>query len=233
MTENKIRKIIQKTGFDFHRHYPTLNRLDQLKDNNIKTVFDVGANVGQFAKEIRKILPDAFIYSFEPLSECFKKLTENMVGDSKFKAFNFALGEKDEILQINRSAYSPSSSILDMADAHKKLFPHTKESAPEKITVKKLDDLDITKESKGEILLKIDTQGYEDRVFRGSLNFLKKVRFVVVETSFVELYKGQPLFANIYSLLKNEGFTYKGSLQQKTDSKTGEVISEDSLFTKD
>ncbi len=93
-----VRKIIQKTGFDFHRHYPQANKMSWFKDENIKTVLDIGANVGQFAKEIREELPNAFIYSFEPLKECFDKLKTMESNDNKFKAFNFAIGDKKEIV---------------------------------------------------------------------------------------------------------------------------------------
>src|SRR5262249_33037058 len=51
----------------------------------ISTVLDVGANTGQFAGEIHAILPDAAIYSFEPLL-----LVEKMSHLPKFRAFDFA-----------------------------------------------------------------------------------------------------------------------------------------------
>jgi FkbM family methyltransferase len=229
MNKKYLRKIIQKTGFDFHKYYPTPNKLNWLKDRKIRIVLDVGANVGQFVKEIRETLPNAFIYSFEPLAECFSKLNENLKGDKNFKAFNFALGEKDEEVTMNHSVYSPSSSILEMAKAHKDLFPHTKEATPEKITIKRFDDIKNLNLEK-EILLKIDTQGYEDRVLRGMPETLKGVKIIIIETSFVELYEGQKLFDGMYEMLKDLGFCYKGALQQKINNKTGEVVSEDSIF---
>jgi FkbM family methyltransferase len=229
MTTNKIRKIIQKTGLDIHKYRPEINRLEWIKEQNIKTILDVGANVGQFVKEIREVLPDIFIYSFEPLEECFVILNENMKGDKKFEALNFALGEKDEEVLMNHSTYSPSSSILEMAQAHKDLFPHTKEAKPERITIKRFDDIKNLNLEK-EILLKIDTQGYEDRVLRGMSETLKNVKIIIIETSFVELYEGQKLFDGMYEMMKNLGFHYKGALQQKINNKTGEVVSEDSIF---
>ena len=233
MSKNSIRKIFQSAGLDLHRYHPELDRLAWLRGLGMKTVFDIGANVGQFATEIRAELPEAQIYSFEPIKECYDKLVTNFRKDTRFRAFNFALGEKEESMAMNKSAYTPSSSLLPMADPHKELFPHTAKSAPEQIKIRRLDDVLAELEPVAEpFLVKMDTQGYESKVITGGLETLKKASAVLTEASFVELYEGQPLFDDIYEKLKALGFTYKGALHQKLDRKTGEVIFEDSIFVR-
>src|SRR2546421_11897610 len=37
------------------------------------TVLDIGASHGQFAREILRAFPDANIYSFEPIPECYEE----------------------------------------------------------------------------------------------------------------------------------------------------------------
>jgi len=229
---NIIRKAIQKTGFDLHRYRPIPNKLSYLQNLGLRVILDVGANTGQFAKEIRKILPEAKIYSFEPIKECFEQLNESMETDKNFEAFNFALGDKNETMKINKSSYTPSSSILEMADVHKTLFPHTKESGLEQIKVKRLDDIINLISLEKEILIKVDVQGFEDKVITGGIETFKKARVILIENSFVELYKNQPLFDDIYEKLKSLGFVYKGGLQEKLDKKTGQILFEDSLFIK-
>ena len=230
---NPVRRVIQKTGFDLHRYRKGPDKLEWIKSQNIKTVLDIGANVGQFAKEIREILPDAQIYSFEPLKECFNKLSQ---GSSlgKFGAFNFALGDKEETKEINKSSYTPSSSLLPMTNTHKTLFPHTKKHSQEKIEIKRLDDvakdLNLDPSADGEILIKVDVQGFEDKVIAGGVETFKKAKVVLIENSFVELYESQPLFDDIYMKLKELGFEYRGALQQKIAKNTGQIISEDSMF---
>lgn len=230
MLLHTIRKIIQKTGFDFHRHYPKPNKMEVAKSLNINTVLDIGANVGQFASEIRKILPNAFIYSFEPLGECFKKLEDSFSEDKNFKAFNFALGEKTEELDIEKNEYAPSSSILPLSTNHTALFPHAIKTAPEKISVKRLDDTTKELNLNKEILIKLDVQGFEDKVIAGGESIFKIAKVIIIETSFVELYKNQPSFDDIYQKLKSLGFKYHGSIQEKVYKHSGKVISEDSLF---
>jgi FkbM family methyltransferase len=227
-----LRKFIQKFGLDIHKYRPTPDKFSYLKTFNLRTVLDIGANIGQFAKEIRGGLPEARIYSFEPIKECFDKLEENMSSDKKFKAFHFALGEKNENLTMNKSSYTPSSSILKMADIHKTLFPHTKENKPEQIKVKRLDDLMTSLQLEREVLIKVDVQGFENKVITGGEETFKKARVVLIENSFVELYENQSLFDDIYEKLKPLGFVYHGSLQEKLDKKTGQILFEDSLFIK-
>lgn len=235
MKSNAFRRLAQKVGIDIHRHHKTVDKLSWLKSLDIKTVIDVGANIGQFAEEIRDVLPDAYIYSFEPLKGCFDTLDRNMKNDRKFKAFHTALGEHPETVVMNKNQYAPSSSILEMDQRHKELFPHTQVSAPETITVRPLDSIAELQSSKLEknILVKIDTQGFEDKVIKGSLEFLKETMVMIVETSFVSLYKEQPLFSDIYAILTGIGFRYKGALHQKLNPNNGEIIFEDSFFVKD
>ena len=160
MPRNPLRKAFQTLGIDIHRHRPSADRLAWLRSLEIRTVFDIGANVGQFAMEIREELPQAQIYSFEPLQECFAKLNIAFRNSPNFKAFNYALGETEGSMPMNKSFYTPSSSLRDMADSHKELFPHTKESAPETIQIRRLDDVFAELKPQPGILIKADTQGY-------------------------------------------------------------------------
>ena len=82
----KVRKLINALGIDAHRYIRQPGKLDFLKQYDIKTVLDIGANVGQSALEFRAILPLAYIYSFEPLPDCLKTHECN-ARDEHFKAF--------------------------------------------------------------------------------------------------------------------------------------------------
>lgn len=226
------RKALRKLGIDVRKYRSEIDRLNWLKSLNIRSVLDVGANTGQFAAEIRKALPEAFIYSFEPLNDCFKALEASRANDAKFKAFNYALGENDSTSTIHRSSYSLSSSLLPMATSHKELFPHTKDNTPEKIEVRKMDGIFSTIPLEENILIKVDTQGYEDKVIAGGPKTFSRAKVLIMEVSFVALYEGQPLFDSIYQKLKALGFSYAGALHQKINPKTGEVIFEDAIFVR-
>jgi len=80
------------------------------------------------------------------------------------------------------------------------------------------------------ILLKVDVQGYEHKVIDGSRNILNMVKVIIIETSFHELYEGQPLFAEIYELLNRLGFVYSGSWGELKSPLDGAPLQQDSIF---
>ena len=204
---------------------------DWLGSLPIRTVFDIGANAGQFAAEIRSLLPEAFIYSFEPLRDAHASLVSRMGGDERFRAFNFALGAEDSRALIHRSKFSPSSSLLPMLELHTAAWPHTGEDATEEIEVRRLDSLGIEPES--ELLVKIDVQGFEDAVIAGGRETLARAAYVITEVSFARLYEGQPLYEDIYRLLTAMGFEYRGSLSQLLDPRDGRPLQADAFFARE
>lgn len=227
-----IRKPLNLAGIDIKKYRPTVDSLKWLEKYDIKTVIDIGAHTGQFAKEIRDKLPQAKIYSFEPLKDCYQGLVQNMKEDKNFKAYNFALGDRESKQEINRSVSSPSSSLLPMGDLHEEMYPHTKGGSKEEIEVKRLDDVFKNSDLEKEIMVKIDVQGYEDKVIAGGTNVISQAKIALLEVSFQELYKGQALFNEIYDIMKKLGFRYQGRIQQRINPKTGEVLYEDSIFIK-
>jgi FkbM family methyltransferase len=203
-----------------------------LKSLNIRTVLDIGANTGQFAAEIHTILPEAMIYSFEPLKDCYQSLVESMKHVQRFRAFDFALGEEDLEIEMHRSEFSPSSSILPMGDLHKEAFPFTSGEMLEKIKVKRLDDITGSLNLVDNLLIKIDVQGFEDRVIAGGRQTIERARVLIVETSFRRLYEGQPLFDTIYDMLRQMGFAYHGNFIQLLNPVDGSVLQADGIFMK-
>ena len=228
-----VKKIFAAAGADIRRIHPEDNNYKWLEKYTIKTVIDIGANTGQFAAQIHEILPNADIFSFEPLADCFEKLLENMKSAANFKAFNLALGDKEDHDEIYRSEFSPSSSFLRMGDTHKNIYPHTCNSTAEKVTIIKLDTALHAIELKDNLLVKIDVQGYEDKVIAGGIDTISRANVIITEVSFEELYKGQPLFSTIYDMLVKIGFEYKGNLDpQRKNPVDGRVLQADSIFIK-
>lgn len=204
-----------------------------LLKSGIRTVFDVGANTGQFARAIHEVLPEAYIYSFEPLSDCFVELQRVMGRAKTFRAFNTALAESDGNAEFYRSAWSPSSSLLRMQELHKQNFPFTAAESRETVRVRRLDDCAEELMLEKEILVKLDVQGAEDKVIEGGKSLLQRAKVLIVETSIDSLYEGQPLFADIFKSLEGLGFRYKGALTQAFSPLTGNVLYADSIFIRE
>ena len=200
-----------------------------LRDMNFRTVVDVGANVGQFASGAHAILPEAAIYSFEPLPDCYAQLVKAMAGVEKFRAFNVGLGAVSAQMQINRSPWSDSSSFRKMARLHIENFPWTEGHDVVTVPVETLDGIMSGVDLADPILLKMDVQGYEDQVLAGGKNLASRAAAIIVEVSFETLYEGQPLFDDIYRAVTGMGFVYKGNLGQAPD-KNGRLLYADAIF---
>lgn len=104
------------------------------------TILDVGANEGQFARLARILWPSATVHSFEPLPDIYEILRERYLEDPQVNTYNLALGESAGVLQMHRSAFSPSSSLLPMADLHRKEWPKSAEHIEVEVRVERLDD---------------------------------------------------------------------------------------------
>jgi FkbM family methyltransferase len=213
------------------RTYAGLHR-PWLLDRQIRTVIDIGANTGQFARVISSVLPNAGIYSFEPVAECFKALTTTMSGHKHFRAFQVALGESNCTKAIKLSSFSPSSSFLPMAGVHKEEYTYATHVADESVVMKTLDDCVSDLPLQDNVLVKIDVQGYEDKVIAGGRECLQRASVVIVETSMEALYEGQPVFRDIFLLMDALGFRFQGSLDQVRHSRNGRVLFSDSIFSR-
>jgi len=208
------------------------NEVLWLSSRDINTVIDVGAHVGEFASTIHRILPAAAIVSFEPLEGSFRQLKANMKDVPNFKAFNCACGSNNASVDMYRNEFTPSSSLLHMAQLHKSAFTFTERETVEVVEVRRLDDVALDIDLKEDILIKIDVQGYEREVIRGGENLVSRAKMLIVETSFRTLYEGQPLFDEIYSLLRRMGFKYIGNWNQLLSPVDGSVLQADAIFAK-
>lgn len=197
-----------------------------------RAILDIGANTGQFAVAAHAIFPEAAIYSFEPLPDCFAMLRKNMSHTEKFRAFNLGLGAARAELEFNRSSFAPSSSFRKMATLHTRTYPWTAGGEKIRVQVEALDTVAENLELPEPILLKLDVQGFEDQVLLGGQRTVRRAAILIVETSFETLYEGQPLFGDIYRTLTEWGFAYKGSLEQSLDPATGRALFADSVFLK-
>lgn len=207
-------------------------RLQWLIDMDLKTVLDIGANTGQFASSIHKLMPTAMIYSFEPLPDCYESLVANFKDTPNFKAYNIALGKDQGKVTINRNEYTPSSSLLPMADLHKETYPHTQKASDQKVEIARLDDIVLQLKIQEPFLIKLDVQGYEDRVIEGGKKTFNRAKALIIEMSIEELYHGQRLFDDIYLQLRELGFRYRGNYEQSLRNSDGQILHVDSFFTK-
>lgn len=225
------KSLVKSFGFTISRRHPAEGReLAWCLPLGIRTMLDIGANTGQYARYLHENFPEAAIYSFEPLKDCYAELLTTMKGVPRFKAYNCALGDAEGSSVIHHHAYSQSSSILTLGEYVKTIYPFTAEETPETITIKRLDDVLRGLELQDNILIKIDVQGFELQVLRGGVETVRRAKVLIIETSFQEFYDGQALFHDIYEFLRSQGFAYIGSLEVERSPLDGQILQENSVF---
>lgn len=201
-----------------------------LQNAGYRTVLDIGANIGQFALAARAAFPDARLYSFEPLPDCFEQLQRNLVGTPSFQAFNCGLGSQEGELEFERSEFSASSSFLRMASIHRREFPATVRATKVKVAVRRLDDMAAALHLAEPMLAKIDVQGYEREVLRGGERLLRRAQTIILESSLETLYESQPLFNEVHQALVGLGFRYAGNFDQVSSPIDGRILQVDGIY---
>lgn len=194
-----------------------------------ETVVDVGANRGQFALMARYCFPSAKIISFEPLprpAEIFRRVFAHDEGVFLHEA---AVGPVEEMRGMHISARDDSSSLLPISSLQSKIFPGTAEVSVYEVRVAPLDAFVALNEIVSPALLKLDVQGFEYEALSGCKTLLSQFDFVYCECSFVELYSGQKLAADVVEWLSQNGFRLKGIYNPAYDA-GGVAIQADFLF---
>lgn len=188
-----VRSCAHRLGLDLARYVPLSRALDA---NGITTVFDIGANQGQFGRELRRDGYRGRIVSFEPMSAAHAILLGKSRGDSLWKVHDrCAIGAQDTTISINVSKNSGSSSILPILAEHTDAAPDSVYVGRESVQQIRFDRIFRNYVTPAErFFMKIDTQGYEREVMAGAPEALQLVTGLQLEISFFELYENQPSY---------------------------------------
>ncbi len=208
--KSKIQSYLNKKGYQIIK--TSSNKQHWLQKLNIQTIIDVGANEGQFIKYINTILLNKKIYAFEPIKACYDQLVKN-TQSLNIKIFNCGLSDQNGTAEINISNNLVSSSMLEMDNLHIQNYPESHYITKQSIQLKRLDD--VIDQIQKNILLKIDVQGYENKVIAGGTNIITASKVILIESCFQTLYKGQWLFDDIYKHFVSKGFKFMGFLLEE------------------
>ena len=212
MLKKIIKKLARSLGIDLKRYNIQTSEAAKMQRllayHNIDLVFDVGANVGQYAKSLRDLGYSGRIVSFEPLSSAYSQLKTASKKDLLWEiAPQTAIGNQEGEIIINIAGNSQSSSALPMLDAHVQSAPESAYSGSETVKLSRLDTLakDYIKSETKSIFLKIDVQGLEKQVLEGATAILPLVKGIKLELSLVPLYEGQVLFQEMIDIVEKLG----------------------------
>ncbi len=220
-----IRNIINKLGYDIkkiNKLFKNSNLSYLLKDkiNENPIIFDVGANRGQSIEEYKKIFKNPTIHAFEPIKSEFDFMFEKFKNDKSVFLNNYALGEVAGEKDFNITACTGSSSFNKINNNTRWIKVRSKEQnttisdfiSSRKIKISTLDEYCLDNKINQIDLLKIDTQGYEDKVLQGSKYNLESniIKAIVTEIMFDNVYDKYFSFSDIEKFIAPNDFRMVG-----------------------
>ncbi len=236
---NNWRKYVQeqlvKLGYQLNKrdamHSGRVRRMLLLKNFAVDTVLDVGANVGQYARELRRDQYGGRIISFEPLGDAFDVLSGYANRDYQWEAYNYALGDSSGRAVINVSSNSEWSSLLSISPEFSDAPPGAQVVREQEIGVRALDDVftDLVGPN-ARPFLKIDAQGYEKKVLDGASNSLNHILGIQLEMSLQRAYEGEVLFSDMIHIMEKAGFALMSVEPVNVNPVAGRVRQVDGVF---
>jgi FkbM family methyltransferase len=214
------------------RHDPGYKLLG-LENYPIRTVFDVGANRGQFARRMIAYFPEAQIHCFEPLEAPYRDLTAwARANGGALHTHQLALGATaGEVVMMRHVDHDKSSSLLATTDDAVRLYPFTRRQDAVSVRQEALDDFvgSLKHPPADDMFIKMDVQGYEDRVVAGGRATFGRARACLAEICVAPLYQGQATLSGLLDALADLGLQYAGNLSQ-TMGADGRLLHFDALF---
>jgi len=179
--------------------------------NPVKTVFDVGAAIGDKTIIFLKSFPEATVYCFEPQQESLDRLKKRTATyKSRVKIFDFGFFNKSNKVFLNINSYRDASSILSSQEYLKD--QRMKEIEKREIQVICLDDFAREQKIKHIDFIKIDVEGVEKEVLEGGKEtFQNKIDNVFIEISPLRKGLHSRDHLDIFQFLYERGFTFIGS----------------------
>ena len=174
---------------------------------NPQVIFDVGGNVGQFARAVTEAFPSATVHSFEPISDTFAKLKKLADEKPNFRPHQLAFGEKSGTATIHLREESGCNSLSAYNN-----IPANSIGRSEIVTVGTIDSFCSANNISRIDLLKTDTEGFDNSVLLGARRMFEESRVGAVysEVTFLEFDRTHTQFQKVYETLRPYNFALYG-----------------------
>jgi FkbM family methyltransferase len=199
-------------------------------DFAIRTVLDVGANRGEFARHAAGCFPGAAIHCFEPLPVCQPLLQALAAQHPQIRLHPFALGETSGNAEMFENDYAPSSSLLPMQERHRELWPKTVGTKKITVAIETLDGAIAREKPAAPFFLKLDVQGFEMSVLRGATEALRHTAVVMMEVLFEPLYAGQSDYRELLNFMAERDFRFVEFADERRLPPLGKLVYADAIL---
>lgn len=171
------------------------------------SILDIGAALGEQPSYQPLVNAGrARIIGFEPNAVECERLNKEYGGAHRFFPYFVGDGQPATFHETNwpltGSLYEPNSPLLGKFQNLSEIVTPVAKHAVSTVRIDdiaEIDDVDF---------IKIDVQGSELSIFLNALRVLSGTLFVQTEVEFVELYRGQPMFADVDTFLRDRGFQF-------------------------
>jgi FkbM family methyltransferase len=185
-----------------------LKYIKKIFGNNDITIFDVGANNGDYVDLLVNVFESkAEIHSFEPSKKTFKKLLERHGNKEKVFFNNFGFGKEEaSVILYSNSSVSGLSSVFKRKLEHLSLDFDEKEY----ISLRTVDSFCSEKGINHISLLKIDVEGSEMMVLEGSKKMIdsNSIDFIQFEFGGCNI-DSKTFFQNFFYFLNDKYRIYR------------------------
>jgi len=174
--------------------------LSRLADERIRTVLDVGANVGTWSLLAAELLPQARIYALEVVPATAGTLQARVGSHERIKCFNHGLAAQTGTLSVRYHAAASAHATFTS-------YPHSWTGELIECTVLRGDEFLRTQGIEEVDFLKLDVEGAEHLVLHGLEDHLRerRVRFVQFEYGRVNILT-HFLLRDFYELFASYGY---------------------------
>jgi len=222
----RVKKSIVNVGFNVDREHfqtmatrylfaPDMRRgLEFMREKglNPRSILDIGAYEGNWAKMALSVWPDAQVTMIEANPEKTPILRKAL---PNAKLIEVLLGPDDKVVPY--FVMESGSSVLE-------------ENSPldrKQIRLKQctLDSLDVSAD-----FIKMDVQGYELEVLKGGEKTLSKTQAALIELSLLEINKGCPILDEALCFMRERGFVSYDILELHRRPLDGAMNQVDILF---
>jgi len=185
-------------------------------------IVDAGANKGRTVEALLALYPDArFLAAYEPNVRLVRKLAKRFANDRRVTVRQAALGDVGGAARLCVPVRATCASLLFPLEGTCDAGGLVMQETP---VVRLEDELDEPPH-----ILKMDVQGFELPVLRGTGRLLAGVAAVAAEVAFRPRYAGQALAWEVRDWLGARGFSLEGLYGPLCDA-DGRVVAADGLF---
>lgn len=216
-----VKSMIRSYGYDIVRHKPLSELLDL---HNVDVVFDIGANDGGYASELRSSGWNGRVVSFEPQPLAYARLSKRFSHDHMWSGHQLGLGSEDATMAMNIHEMDVLSSFLSKIEDSGSVTTVD-------VKVKRMDAIiDDILGDYARPFVKIDTQGFEMEILKGFGSRTSEVVGWQLEMSIEPLYENQPKMDNIVAYMRELGFSLWRILPGLRDPGTLRAYELDGIF---